>query len=71
VLDDVYGALGLDWDAATVGAVADEATGIGIGDVRRALLAGYATRYSLVPAALGELELARARDLLERHRVPD
>jgi lipoate-protein ligase A len=71
VLDDVYGALGLDWDAATVGAVADEAPGVGVEDVRRAFLAGYAARYSLVPAALGELELARARQLLERHRVPD
>ena len=29
----------------------------------------YAVRYELVPASLGELERARARELLDRHRV--
>jgi lipoate-protein ligase A len=70
VLEDVYGALGLDWDPTTVGAVADEAVGVTVQDVRRALLDSYEGRYGLVPAAIGELELARARHLLGRHRVP-
>jgi lipoate-protein ligase A len=71
VLEDVYGALGLEWDPATVGAVADEAVGVAVEDVRRALLDSYEGRYRLVPATIGEPELTRARDLLERHRVLD
>ena len=69
VLEYVYGALGLKWDAATVGAVADEASGVGIDDVRQALLAEYQARYHLSPAPIGELALARAGELLARHRV--
>ncbi len=69
VLTDVYAALGLDWDPETTGAVEDEAPGVGLDDVRRALLDAYAVRYELVPASLGELERARARELLDRHRV--
>jgi octanoyl-[GcvH]:protein N-octanoyltransferase len=68
VLTDVYSALGLDWDPETTGAVADEAPGVGVGDVKRALLDEYATRYELVPASLGELERTRAGELLDRHR---
>jgi octanoyl-[GcvH]:protein N-octanoyltransferase len=67
-LTDVYSALGLDWDPETTGAVADEAPGVGLEDVRRALLDDYATRYELVPASLGEIESARARELLDRHQ---
>jgi len=70
VLTDVYAALGLDWDPETTGAVADEVPGVGIDTVRRVLLADYAARYELAPASLGDLELARARELLDRHR-PD
>ncbi|MGP0038099.1 MAG: biotin/lipoate A/B protein ligase family protein [Solirubrobacteraceae bacterium] len=69
VLTDVYAALGLDWEPETTGAVEDEAPGVGLDDVRRALLDAYAVRYELVPASLGELERARARELLDRHRV--
>lgn len=69
VLEAVYSSLGLDWDPATVGAVADESPGVGVEDVRRALLAEYARRYRLRPAAITPLVLARAGDLLERHRV--
>ena len=69
VLTDVYAALGLDWDPGTTGAVADEAPDVGLDDVRRALLDAYAARYELVPASLGDLERARAQELLDRHRV--
>jgi octanoyl-[GcvH]:protein N-octanoyltransferase len=69
VLDDVYAALGLAWDPATVGDVASEAPGVSVEDVRRVLLAEYERRYELTPAMIGEPELARARELLERHRV--
>jgi octanoyl-[GcvH]:protein N-octanoyltransferase len=69
VLSEVYAALDLGWNPATVGAVADEAPGVSVEDVRRALLADYAARYQLVPASVGEAALARAGELLERHRV--
>ena len=68
VLIDTYSALGLDWDPDTTGAVADEAAGVGLEDVRRAFLDAYAASYELSRASLGELELARAGELLERHR---
>jgi octanoyl-[GcvH]:protein N-octanoyltransferase len=69
VLVDVYATLGLDWDPETTGAVADEAPGTGLADVRRALLDVYAASYELSPASLGARELARAEELLERHRA--
>jgi octanoyl-[GcvH]:protein N-octanoyltransferase len=69
VLEDVYAALGLKWDPQTTGSVADEAPGVGVEDVREALLAGYGRRHELSPGALDEAELARAGELLERHHV--
>jgi octanoyl-[GcvH]:protein N-octanoyltransferase len=69
VLEDVYDALGLDWDPETIGAVADEAPDVGLKDVRAALLAAYESRYALTPASLAPADLARAGELLERHRV--
>jgi octanoyl-[GcvH]:protein N-octanoyltransferase len=68
VLVDVYAALGLDWAPGSAGAVAQEAPGVGIEAVRQALLGDYAARYHLTPASLGPLDLARARELLDRHR---
>jgi octanoyl-[GcvH]:protein N-octanoyltransferase len=69
VLEDVYAALGLGWDPASVGAVSDEAQDAGIEDVRDTLLADYKSRYALAPASLTEDDLARAGELLARHRV--
>ncbi len=69
LLEDVYAALGLDWEPETTGAVASEAPGVGLEDVRTALLAEYESRYSLTPARLTTADLARAGELLERHRV--
>ncbi len=69
VLEDVYGELGLEWDPATTGSVADEVPRASVEDVRRSLLADYARRYHLVPGSLGARELARAEELLDRHRV--
>ncbi len=66
VLDDVYGALGLDWDPRTVGAVADELPGVSVDAVEAALLAGYPRRG---PGALGEPALAAARGALARYVV--
>jgi octanoyl-[GcvH]:protein N-octanoyltransferase len=68
-LGPVYRALGLDWDPATVGAVADE-SGAGWDAVRDALLAEYAERHELVPGELDERTLALARRLAPEHSPP-
>jgi len=69
VLEAVYAALAIDWDPDSVGAVRDEAPGAGLDEVRQALLAEYATRYTLWPRALSEADLSRTGELLARHRV--
>jgi lipoate-protein ligase A len=69
VLVDAYAALGLTWDPATVGAVACEAPGVEIEEVRRALLAGYARRYRLTPTSAGAVDLGHAGELLDRYRI--
>ena len=69
VLEDVYAELRLEWHPATTGSVAAEAPGVGIDEVRDALLAQYARLHPLTPAGLGPSELAAAGELLGRHRV--
>jgi octanoyl-[GcvH]:protein N-octanoyltransferase len=71
VLEDVYAALGLGWDPASVGAVSNEAPGVGLEDVRRSLLAEYGTRYALTPASLTKDDLGRALELIDRHEIHD
>jgi hypothetical protein len=70
VLESVYDALELDWDPATVGAVAEEAPRVSIDDVQHALLSAYAERYRLLPAAIPPDALAAALDRVARHQVP-
>jgi hypothetical protein len=65
VLVDVYDALELDMDPATVGAVADEVPGVGVEEVSRAVLAAY----SFVEAPLGEATLSLASELEPQHRL--
>jgi octanoyl-[GcvH]:protein N-octanoyltransferase len=69
VLADVYAALGLDWDPASVGAIANERAVLGVSEVKDALLGALAARYRLSPAQLTAGDLAAGRDLLGRHRV--
>ncbi len=69
VLEDVYAALGLEWDPATTGAVADEVPGVSVEDVREAILAEYAERAALTPRPLAAEELAAANELVGRYRV--
>jgi octanoyl-[GcvH]:protein N-octanoyltransferase len=69
VMEDVYDALGLDWDPATVGAVEEEASGTGIADVERAVLATYAERHELTPGTLDAETLAEAEALEDWHTV--
>jgi octanoyl-[GcvH]:protein N-octanoyltransferase len=69
VMEDVYAALGLDWDPATVGAVADEVGGTGIDAVERAVLAAYAARHELTVGALDAGTLAEAERLEGWHTI--
>ena len=69
VLEDVYAWLQLDWNPATVGAIADEAPNIGVVDVRRALLAEYERRYALRHAPIADVALTGAGELLPRHET--
>ena len=69
VLEDVYAALGLEWDPATTGSVADEAPGVSIEAIRDALLGEYAQRETLAPASLTTPERIAANDLVARYRV--
>jgi octanoyl-[GcvH]:protein N-octanoyltransferase len=70
VLVPVYAALGLDWDPATAGSVADEVPGIGFEEVAEAIRAEYATRYELGQAELDEQTLALARERAADYRTP-
>jgi octanoyl-[GcvH]:protein N-octanoyltransferase len=65
----VYRELGLDWDPATAGSVAEESPGTGWEDVAAAIVEEYAARYGLEEASLDEETLALARRLAPEHRV--
>jgi octanoyl-[GcvH]:protein N-octanoyltransferase len=69
VLVDVYRELGVDWDPATTGSVADEVPGVSIDAVSAALLAEYAQTETLTPAALTTPERIAANDVIARYRV--
>jgi lipoate-protein ligase A len=64
----VYRELGLDWDPASAGAVADEAPGATVEDVIEALRDAFSASSD---QPLDEDTLARARRLAPEHRAPD
>jgi octanoyl-[GcvH]:protein N-octanoyltransferase len=66
---DVYGALQLPVDVATAGALDEELPGVGVEDVRGALLDAYAD-VAFEPGEMDAGLLGAARSLLPRHRVP-
>jgi octanoyl-[GcvH]:protein N-octanoyltransferase len=66
VLRDVYTALELEWDPATVGAVADEVVGVGIDEVERAVLEAYR---AVDAGSLDDATLSLAARLEPRHRI--
>jgi octanoyl-[GcvH]:protein N-octanoyltransferase len=70
VLLPVYEALGLDWDPATAGAVADEDAGAGLDEVTDAIAAEYGESYDLVEAELDAETLELARRRAPDHRPP-
>jgi octanoyl-[GcvH]:protein N-octanoyltransferase len=65
VLDDVYGALELPWDASTAGAIAEEVPGVTVEQVRAAVITAY---NDLEPADPGDDTLALARRLEAQRR---
>jgi lipoate-protein ligase A len=69
VMEDVYRALALDWDPATVGAVEDDVAGVGLAEVERAVLAAYAERFELLDTALDRATLAAAERLEAWHTI--
>jgi octanoyl-[GcvH]:protein N-octanoyltransferase len=68
VLEQVYAALALDWDPASVGSVADELPSVTVEHVQAALLAPLAERYGLTPAHVTAEDHAAASEVLDRHR---
>jgi octanoyl-[GcvH]:protein N-octanoyltransferase len=69
VLLPVYEALGLDWDMATVGSVADEVPGLGWGDAAGAVGKAFGERFDLRDARIDDETRSLARDLIPRHAV--
>jgi hypothetical protein len=69
MLERVYRALELDWDPATVGAVAEEAPGVRIDDVEHALLSAYAQRYRLLPATIPPDAVTASLERVAQHHV--
>ncbi|HEX3974801.1 MAG TPA: hypothetical protein VHW96_00980 [Solirubrobacteraceae bacterium] len=69
VLEDVYAALGLEWDPASVGAVAGELPGVTVEQLQAALLGALTGRYRFAPSKLNQSELRAAQELLARHRA--
>jgi len=68
-LEPVYAALGLDWNPATAGSVAEVADGavIGLDQVERAILDELAERYEVVAADVDEATLELAASLESAH----
>lgn len=69
LLREVYGALELPFEDSSVGAVSEEARGVGLSEVERALLSAYDSRYGLILADLPAELLEEARALLPDHVV--
>lgn len=70
LLRDVYAALELPFDDASVGALAEEAPSASLDAVESAVLDAYAARWDLTPAPFPEGLAEAARLLLREHSVP-
>jgi len=67
MVGEVYGALGLDVDPTTAGALDDELPGVTVEDVADVIRDAYAVSAGLEPAELDPQLLAAARALAPRH----
>jgi octanoyl-[GcvH]:protein N-octanoyltransferase len=69
VLLPVYEALGLDWDPATVGSLADEVPGLGWDQAAEAVETAFGERFHLREARVDDETRSLAGDLIPRHAV--
>ncbi|GAA0530872.1 hypothetical protein GCM10011581_28360 [Saccharopolyspora subtropica] len=69
LLTEVYRCLDLPFDGESVGSVHDEASGLSLEHFEAAVVDAYHERFGLIPTDLPEQTLARARDLVDDHRV--
>ena len=67
VLVPVYEALDVPWDPATSGSVADEVADVRWGDVERAIIKQFSSRYDVVEDVLSPETVALARRLAPQH----
>ena len=67
VIEPVYAALGLEWDPATAGSIADEVPGAGLDAVEEALVAELGERFELERSELDPQTLALAAELESAH----
>src|SRR5512145_42780 len=68
LLRDVYGALDLPFEDASVGSLSEERPGLDLDVVEDAVLAAYEERFGLTPGDLPEGLLGEAQALLPDHR---
>ena len=69
LLSDVYRALDLPFDDASVGALAEEVPGLTLDQVEEEVLAAYDARFGLEPADLPDRLVAEAQELVHDHRA--
>jgi octanoyl-[GcvH]:protein N-octanoyltransferase len=67
VLVPVYRALGLSWDPATAGALADASPGLSTEMVMGAIEAQFASRYRMTEGTIPADVMTRAEDLVQDH----
>jgi octanoyl-[GcvH]:protein N-octanoyltransferase len=69
LLRDVYGALDLPFDEASVGSLSEEVPGLSLEAVEEAVLSAYDESFDLVPGELSDTLLLEAQALLPDHRA--
>jgi lipoate-protein ligase A len=70
LLEDIYRALDLPFDPASVGSIRDEVPDAEDFDVQRALLARFASHARVEAVSTNSTTLRLARDLVDSHRIP-
>jgi octanoyl-[GcvH]:protein N-octanoyltransferase len=68
-LTPVHAAMGVPWDPAATGAVADEVGGVDWATVRDAIVEAFADRGELEPWSLDDATRRLAEELAPRHRI--
>jgi octanoyl-[GcvH]:protein N-octanoyltransferase len=69
VLVPVYEALELEWDPGTAAAIEDEVPGVGLAEVRAAIIEELGRRHELVETPLDGETLALAETFAEQHAI--